>query len=907
MFFHTISDECLNVLKDVKKEGEQDMRKCNRIIAFILVLVISLSSVLVQTFALDRGEIKGTEYRYVVADTDLADWLENDNGYALTSKSSFLTYDTEMLNAETEYTKKLCNKIASGEVEVYNPEEYIRKKASESHFDISEEKINQLVEKVNSYNYSEVKGNKNDYTYAYNKKTYHNNGDMVSLDTEYWGSLDNFITVGEFCGNYDNYDNINYRLGEWRYGDNNGFHITDDNLEKFPDNYFNDNNELIVYVLMMPSYITSYNSFNNIKRYYYRDNDGYNVVYDTRCDAIMEPYDSFSFRKLSKSEQKQVLEENISKLSLYSNLYSKYLKIVDTGDSYGYIDTRDYHSVFEDYNYPLEEIIGLSFEKLKLVKNVGYKYEYEELNNKDIIVENNIIKTVPLAFGDIQVDNIAVIFKNAYTHKINFIDTNGDPIDINFKDYQYYNKFGENSNNENALLVNVDEAQNSSQDDFMVSSIIWNNESNSFYNSKGELLKQETENIPTEPMFNMLQNSFDVTLSKSLLDNLSGYAFLEIRQDGQKIDYNEITKNDKEYYHFNQNITKGITTTDIVLKSLDTTVSVRYLDENDNPISDDITINGKVGSEYQTEAKDIYGYELIETPTNAAGTMTADQITVNYKYRLKNAKVVVKYLDEAGKEISESKEIAGKVFDKYESEAKNIDGYELIETPTNAAGTMTEDQITVNYKYHLKDARVIVNYLDEAGKEISKQKEIAGKVFDKYESEAKDIYGYKLIETPTNAIGIMTAEPITISYVYRLKDSKVITRYLDKDGNEIADTKVTTGKVFDKYTTEEKEIDGYILAEEPTNAIGIMTEVDTEVTYIYNKELKPESNPGQEPGSGPKQEPEQETTIVKEEPSKQIKTGDDLLLPVLITFIAALTLCLIFIINKKKEKNVNKK
>ena len=208
-------------------------------------------------------------------------------------------------------------------------------------------------------------------------------------------------------------------------------------------------------------------------------------------------------------------------------------------------------------------------------------------------------------------------------------------------------------------------------------------------------------------------------------------------------------------------------------------------------------------------------------------------------YRLKDASVVVNYVDEEGKALTDSITIEGKVFDEYNTEEKTFEGYALTEIPTNASGNMTEDVITVNYVYRLKDASVVVNYVDEEGNALTDSITIEGKVFDEYNTEEKTFEGYALTEIPTNASGTMTEDVITINYVYRLKDASVVVNYVDEEGNTLTDSITIEGKVFDEYTTEEKTFEGYALTEIPNNASGNMTETSIIVNYIYSKVEEP--------------------------------------------------------------------
>ncbi|MDO4282612.1 MAG: MucBP domain-containing protein [Clostridia bacterium] len=268
----------------------------------------------------------------------------------------------------------------------------------------------------------------------------------------------------------------------------------------------------------------------------------------------------------------------------------------------------------------------------------------------------------------------------------------------------------------------------------------------------------------------------------------------------------------------------------------DGTVVAKYVDEEGNEISNTETITNKVGDTYTTVQKDIYGYEFVNVDGAPTGTIKEEETVVTYTYKLKDAKVIVKYVDDKGNEISTTDVKTGKVFDKYTTSAKDIYGYEVVSTsPENAEGTMTEEDIIVTYIYTQKDGRVVVKYVDEEGNDITDPENIEGKVGDEYTSEPKDVYGYELKETPANAEGTIEEEEIVVTYEYVRKDGNVIVRYVDEEGNDIADTEKINGKVFDEYKTEEKTVYGYRLKEVPTNAEGAITEEDIIVIYEYER------------------------------------------------------------------------
>lgn len=90
-------------------------------------------------------------------------------------------------------------------------------------------------------------------------------------------------------------------------------------------------------------------------------------------------------------------------------------------------------------------------------------------------------------------------------------------------------------------------------------------------------------------------------------------------------------------------------------------VTVKYVDENHQPIADDQIITGYVGDSYNaaetpykvdtlTSHNNIYQLVTTQLPTNATGLLGNEAITVTYVYRkvattADNATVIVNYVD----------------------------------------------------------------------------------------------------------------------------------------------------------------------------------------------------------------------------------------------------------------------
>ena len=234
-----------------------------------------------------------------------------------------------------------------------------------------------------------------------------------------------------------------------------------------------------------------------------------------------------------------------------------------------------------------------------------------------------------------------------------------------------------------------------------------------------------------------------------------------------------------------------------------------------------------------------------------AGIKTFDKGTIKdgTPYPVVKGTVKVKYVDEDGNEIASSTTKTGNVGDSYKTIAKDISGYTLKTTPSNATGKFTESTITVTYVYSeslVALGKVVVKYVDESGNEIASSTTKAGNVGDSYKTIAKDISGYTLKTTPSNATGKFTESTITVTYVYSeslVALGKVVVKYVDESGNEIASSTTKAGNAGESYTTTAKTISGYELVSTPSNASGKFTSGTITVTYKYKKSQEIE-NPG---------------------------------------------------------------
>ena len=280
-----------------------------------------------------------------------------------------------------------------------------------------------------------------------------------------------------------------------------------------------------------------------------------------------------------------------------------------------------------------------------------------------------------------------------------------------------------------------------------------------------------------------------------------------------------------------------------------------HIDEQTERILETETHEIQVGEDYNIPSKEFAGYDLVESklPENAKGTMGEELVTVNYYY-IKKAVLEVNYIDKLTGEplteqiVDETKHEG----DEYTTEQKTFEGYDLIEVPSNANGTIevetdeegniTNNRTVVTYYYAKKSAGVEEHHIDlRTGEELEEPTLHQGHIGDEYNIPSKDFLSYQVVTVdeegnsmlPENSIGKMTEEKIVVNYYYN-QPAKVIVHYVEKaTGKEIEETNPETGELQnsqvliegqkdDDYTATAKEFEYYTLIEKPQEEQGKM-------------------------------------------------------------------------------------
>lgn len=151
---------------------------------------------------------------------------------------------------------------------------------------------------------------------------------------------------------------------------------------------------------------------------------------------------------------------------------------------------------------------------------------------------------------------------------------------------------------------------------------------------------------------------------------------------------------------------------------------------------------------------------------------------------------------------------------------------------------------SITFGYVASD--LTVKYQDISGNKIADFKTVSGNVGDAYDVSTdtykQNINGYTFKEVQGQTTGTLSDQGQTVTYVYTKNpvEAKPLTvRYHDTASEKIADSKIISGNIGDIYdvsTDEHKlDIDGHTFKEVQGQTIGILTDKEQVVTYVYTK------------------------------------------------------------------------
>ena len=235
------------------------------------------------------------------------------------------------------------------------------------------------------------------------------------------------------------------------------------------------------------------------------------------------------------------------------------------------------------------------------------------------------------------------------------------------------------------------------------------------------------------------------------------------------------------------------------------------------------------------------GYEVPSIPTNPG-----EDTPINYVAN--KANLVVKYVDENGKELQPTETKEGKVGDDYSTSGKVITGYVLDRVEGEAKGKIGTDGTTVTYVYKPLGSW-IPNIPGQPTNPIKYPNDPTDPTKPGQPTETlpyvpgytpKDGNGQPLKpvdpQDPTKGYVVpnIPTDPSQDTVInYEANKAKLVVKYVDENGKDLIPSETTEGKVGDEYTTSGKVIPGHLLVRVDGDAKGKIGTEGSTVTYVY--------------------------------------------------------------------------
>lgn len=287
----------------------------------------------------------------------------------------------------------------------------------------------------------------------------------------------------------------------------------------------------------------------------------------------------------------------------------------------------------------------------------------------------------------------------------------------------------------------------------------------------------------------------------------------------------------------------------------DSKIVVHYVEKDTNTkLADDDTFDGKVTETKVINAKDIKDYVVVGSKTqNATFDLTTNEYTFYYEKAESAGAIAHHYIiDNNGNktttELFKDDVVNGKIGISFSFSPKTegLGDYEYVESEGKVSGTLTSEKQEATFYYQLKKTDVTVRYVtikDGNVIDLINPVKDTGRINDNYTAYAKDetdnkVFANYNLESATEQTIKLKSSDNTITFIYSLKDAKVIVHHYEEGTTiKIAEDETINGKVSKDYTTKEADVYGYTLVNTPENASGIFTDEVTEVIYYYKKDM----------------------------------------------------------------------
>ena len=284
----------------------------------------------------------------------------------------------------------------------------------------------------------------------------------------------------------------------------------------------------------------------------------------------------------------------------------------------------------------------------------------------------------------------------------------------------------------------------------------------------------------------------------------------------------------------------------------DSKIVVHYVEKDTNiKLADDDTFDGKVTETKVINAKDIKDYVVVGSKTQEAEfDLTTNEYTFRYEKAESAGAVAHHYIiDNNGKKtdrkLFNDDEVTGKIGTPFSFSPKTegLGDYEFVESEGTTSGTLSSTRQEAAFYYQLKMTDVTIRYVtikDGNAIDLINPVKDSGRINDNYTANAKDENDNKVftnynLESATEQTIKLKNSDNTITFIYSLKDAKIIVHYVEKGTNKtLAPDKEFNGKVTNKYNVSAINIPKYT-AVDTTSYNGEYTLETKEYTFYYEK------------------------------------------------------------------------
>ena len=518
-----------------------------------------------------------------------------------------------------------------------------------------------------------------------------------------------------------------------------------------------------------------------------------------------------------------------------------------------------------------------------------------QLKNGNTIVKEQVVNASNAVSGDINTWQYTFTDVGKYNDNGEEIAYRVDETEVNSNDLQFYNKelngltvintFTQDTTKVEVPVTKIwedNDIQAQRRPESVIIVLKANGQDNKVYELSEETADAVTENTWTYtftelPKYDEYNNIINYTVEEEA-KNTDDLKFYTGKVDGYTIT-NTFTKPtepisievNKEWVDQDNAYEKRPNAIRIEVKSVENGTGKETVEQYANVTKDDnwsatftnlpkYDENGQeivyTVDEKEIQENDLFHYEKhIGEVTDKVDEINEKEATITNEMTKIPGEVVVKYVDKnTGEEISDRKTKEGIVGDSFDvtEDKKEVEGYTLVEEPTDKTGTYTTVQQEKIY-YYAKNTSVIVKYLeiDDTPENIADNVVLADEVtIDGYEGKdytttKEDIPGYTFVEDTQNTSGQMERDQITVIYYYA-PNTNVTVKYLEQDNtpDDNSDNQVLLpevnidGYVGKEYTTTQENIPGYTFIKDTENTEGTMTEDPIEVIYYYAQNTK---------------------------------------------------------------------